>query len=217
MSTPIDERRVEYMPLSSIRRAPRNPKRHDALAIRASMGRFGVADLPVLDERTGQLVSGHGRLDQAWALSQMPTDQLTEYTPDGGPPRGVKVDPNTGEWLLPVVRGWASSTDEEAEAYLVTANSLTMFGGWDEQALTELLSDLAEVDADLLTLTGYSTDELARLLDTVGTAGQTGRAAEPPEDFPEYDEATIATEHQCPACGYQWSGGKAVAAATGDG
>lgn len=200
MPTPTDERHVEYMPLSTIRRASRNPKNHDGPAIRASLTRFGVADLPVLDERTGQLVSGHGRLDQAEDL----------YAAGDAPPGGVRVDPTSGEWLLPVARGWASRTDEEAEAYLVTANSLTMFGGWDERALTELLSDLADVDEDLLTLTGYSTDELANLLNTVGSAGQTGRGAEPPDDFPEYDEATIPTEHQCPACGYQFSGGKPV-------
>ncbi len=31
----------------------------------------------------------------------------------------------------------------------------------------------------------------------------------PPEEFAEYDE-DIATEHQCPKCGYRFSGGQQV-------
>lgn len=207
MATPTAaERRVEYMPLSEIRRAPRNPKLHDADGIRASVTRFGLADLPVLDERTGQLVSGHGRLDQLAALA------IAGDTPPGG----VRVDPATGEWLLPVARGWASTSDAEAEAYLVAANSLTMFGGWDDQALVELLSDLEDVDPDLLALTRYGTDDLSTLLANVGSAGQGAGSGDrqPPEDFPEYDEA-IPVEHTCPACGYQFSGGKTVPAGGG--
>jgi hypothetical protein len=29
----------------------------------------------------------------------------------------------------------------------------------------------------------------------------------PPEEFKSYDE-NLATEHTCPKCGYEWSGGK---------
>lgn len=202
----VADRRIEYMPLSAIRRATRNPKRHDGEAIRASVTRFGLADLPVLDERTGQLVSGHGRLDQLETLAA---------TPGTSPPGGVQISP-AGEWLLPVIRGWASRTDEEAEAYLVAANSLTMFGGWDDQLLVELLSDLEDVDPDLLALTGYGSDGLSNLLDSVGSGHPTGGPVDrqPPEDFPEYDE-TIPVEHTCPACGYQFSGGKTAPAGGG--
>lgn len=201
------ERRVEYMPLSEIRRAPRNPKLHDADGIRASVTRFGLADLPVLDERTGQLVSGHGRLDQLTALAAA----------GDIPPGGIRVDPVSGEWLLPVARGWASANDAEAEAYLVAANSLTMFGGWDDQALVDLLTELDQTDPTLLAVTGYGTDDLSTLLANVGGGagqGTGGGDRQPPEDFPEYDEA-IPVEHTCPACGYQFSGGKTVPAGGG--
>lgn len=66
-----NSRWLDYMPLSKIDRAERNPKQHDEVGIRGSLGRWGVADLPVLDERTGRLVSGHGRLDQVEYLSQL--------------------------------------------------------------------------------------------------------------------------------------------------
>jgi hypothetical protein len=205
------------MPLSAIRRAPRNPKLHDANGIRASLARFGVADLPVLDERTGQLVSGHGRLDQFHYLAALSPAELEELTGRPGLPGGVRVDPVSGEWLLPVARGWASANDAEAEAYLVAANSLTMFGGWDDQALVDLLTELGETDPTLLTVTGYGADDLSTLLTNVGVGagqGAGGGDRQPPEDFPEYDEA-IPVEHTCPACGYQFSGGKTVPAGGG--
>jgi rubrerythrin len=55
-----------------------------------------------------------------------------------------------------------------------------------------------------LALTGFDGVELDVLF---------GAAAEPqaPDGFKDYDE-NIETEHQCPKCGYKWSGGKPGAA-----
>lgn len=184
-----DGRRVEYMPLTQVEVALRNPKRHAEAEIRASIDRFGLAELPLLDERTGRLVAGHGRLDQVAAMRN-----------DGqAPPDGVKLADN-GEWLVPVVRGWSSRSDAEADSYLVGSNKLTIRGGWDNDGLAELLTDLAAQDAELLTLTGFTSDELSKLVN-----GPEEKAA--PDDFPEYDDDTIKTDHKCPSCGYQWSGG----------
>lgn len=203
---------LEYMPLSAISRAERNPKQHDRDGIRASLARWGVADLPVLDERTGRLVSGHGRLDQVEYLSQLSPADLELATGKPDPPGGIQVDPETGEWMLPVVRGWASSTDAEAGAYLLAANQLTIAGPWDEHALSDLLRDLNNADPYLLELTGFPDDDLAQLLAGQPVTPQPpavgGMDKAPPDDFPEYDDATIPTEHTCPACGYQFSGGK---------
>ncbi len=148
------DRRVEYMPLSEVQPAVRNPKLHAGDEIRASISRFGLAETPLLDERTGRLVAGHGRIDQ---LIAMRNDGET-------PPSGVRTDA-TGEWLTPVLRGWASRSDAEAEAYLAASNQLTILGGWDSTALGELLADLDAADPDLLALTGFSDDDLAALLD----------------------------------------------------
>jgi len=159
------------MPLATIEAASRNPKRHDREGIRASIGRFGVAELPLVDERTGRLVAGHGRVDQLVAMR------------DEGqvPPDGVQLG-DDGGWQLPVVRGWASRSDAEADAYLVASNKLTSNGGWDDEQLGELLSEL---DDDLLGLTGFGTDELTALLAAgVGGSGDGGAdlddAPEPP-------------------------------------
>ena len=179
------ERRVEYMPLDQIARAPRNPKGHDSDGIRESISAFGLADLPVLDDRTGRLVSGHGRLD----------DLTARHDAGETPPDGITTS-DDGTWLVPVIRGWSSRSDQEAEAYLLYANQSTVKGGWDQTALGQMLTDLAAYDERLLALAGWTPEEIPTPAVDPG----------PPDDFPEYDADTIDTEHECPACGYKWSG-----------
>ena len=165
------DRRVDYVPLSEVRPAPRNPKAHLGDAIRTSIGRFGVAELPLIDERTGRLVAGHGRIDQ-----------LTAMRADGqDPPEGVRVAPDGG-WLVPVVRGWSSRSDTDAEAYLVASNSLTALGGWDDDGLAELLGELAEFDPALLEVTGYSQGDLEEMLDDLGNRTELPPALNDPDE-----------------------------------
>ena len=175
------ERRVEYMPIAAIEPAPRNPKQHAREAIAASIDRFGVAELPLIDERTGRLVAGHGRLD----------DLIARRRDGENPPAGVRLgDGGAGDWLVPVIRGWASTSDEDAEAYLVASNRLTVLGGWDDEGLADLLSDLQEQDAALLAVTGFTDDDLAAMLaepertelPTAGPGDSRDRAAAPKAD-----------------------------------
>jgi DNA modification methylase len=166
------DRRVEYTPLTLIEAAPRNPKRHAGDAIKRSIDRFGFAELPLIDERTGRLVAGHGRLDQLAAMRKAGQD----------PPDGVRVDQGTGEWLVPVVRGWRSRSDGDAEAYLIASNRLTTLGGWDGEELGGLLADLAEQDAELLAVTGFSDADLEGLLG--GGSTQLPDALTDPDDVP---------------------------------
>lgn len=128
----MSKRYIEYMRLDDLVRAPRNPKDHDAELIQASLRRFGYVEAIALDERTGRLVAGHGRLDQLRAAAAE-----AEALPDG---LELAAD---GTWLVPVQRGWASSDDAEAEAYVVTSNQATMAGGWKPAELVDVLSDLA--------------------------------------------------------------------------
>lgn len=154
--TQPDPRHTEYLPLDQIRHANRNPKRHDIAALRKAIGRFGFVAPPVLDERTGQLVAGHGRIE---ALVEMR---------DAGeaPPAGVRLAED-GSWLVPVLRGWSSRSDNEAAAYLVADNRLTDLGGWSTPDLAALLSDLGAADAELLAAAGYTPGEVDDLLKLV--------------------------------------------------
>lgn len=134
----IDPRRIEYLPLAEITPDERNPKDHDTETIDSSIGRFGMLDLIVRDERTGRIVSGHGRRKVLAAMAER----------GEAPPEGIKTDAD-GEWLVPVITGWSSRTDSEAAAALIAMNRTTELGGWVDDSLLALLEDLEEVDDGL--------------------------------------------------------------------
>lgn len=146
--------RIEYTPLDDLKRHPRNPKDHDIGAISRSVNRFGFTAPVMVDERTGYLAAGHGRIDTLASLKAQGHE----------PPANVQTDKD-GAWLVPVVRGVAFNSDAEIEAYLVADNRLTILGGWNEPELAALLQDLAAQDTALLEATGYDGDDLQALLD----------------------------------------------------
>ena len=147
-------RRIEYMPIDELRGAEHNPKGHDKPRIANSISRFGFADASILDERTGRLVAGHGRHGDLLARKEQGKE----------PPEGVVVD-DDGRWLMPVQRGWASRSDEDAQAFLVAHNRLTETGGWDDQGLLDMLERINDVDPELLDVTGYTEDDIENLSD----------------------------------------------------
>lgn len=122
--------RIEHMALSVLKRWPTNPKTHAKEQLGASVARFGFIAPLLIDEGTGQLVAGHGRLE---ALE-------TRKAAAEAPPENVKVV--NGEWLVPVVRGVKFKSEAEAEAYLIADNRLTEKGGWNTQGLLEVLSSM---------------------------------------------------------------------------
>lgn len=150
-------RRLEYMPLDDLleRRHPANVKGHDDNGITASIDRFGFTTPPEIDERTGKLAAGHGRVDRL--AHQRDSGDLINNAPDG-----VLID-DDGIWHIPVVRGWASTDDLEAQAYMITTNRLTETGGWD---VPELASQLTEIldNADAGLPPGFDVDSYNALL-----------------------------------------------------
>lgn len=139
---------MQYVRLDDIVRAERNPKNHDADGISRMITHHGLGELPLRDDRTGRLVAGHGRLDQ---LTQMRDD-------DQDPPDGITVD-HDGEWLVPVITGWSSRSDGDAQAYLIGSNQTTMTGGWYDQGLGEILRDLRAQDlTDVAGFTDHGVD-----------------------------------------------------------
>lgn len=61
-------REIVYMPLDKIPAADRNPKAHDLGALVVAIATFGYAEPGLLDERTGKLIGGHGRLEALRAI-----------------------------------------------------------------------------------------------------------------------------------------------------
>ncbi|RRR70195.1 MAG: hypothetical protein EI684_13700 [Candidatus Viridilinea halotolerans] len=161
------EIRIVYTPLSTLLRAPRNPKQHDLAALRQSLARWGFTQPLAIDERTGALVEGHGRLDVLQALQR-----------EGAPPP-ARVKSKGNEWLVPVVRGLAFTSDQEAEAYLLAANQLTIAGGWDEGLLAETIASLQASSTTLEGL-GFDQSQLDALASSFAPAVADAVAALPP-------------------------------------
>lgn len=143
---------MERIDLAEVKENPRNPKGHKLDEIVKSLRRFGFVDAVVIDERTKQLVSGHGRTE---ALRLMREEDPTK------PPRGVTLRED-GAWMIPAQRGWRSKDDTEAEALIVALNRLVELGGYDDTKLAAMLSDLAKSDA--LEGIGYTSDAVEELL-----------------------------------------------------
>lgn len=220
-------RHVEYQPLSEILTAEINPRDHDIPRLVGAIRRFGFTVPPLRDERTGRLVAGHGRL---LALSEMRnngelSDLVRRFIDAGaaGPgvrvdlPPGILVNPHTGDWmprgvrvddaggwLVPVVCGWSSTSDAEARAYLVADNRMTELARWEQRGFVDLLSAIKEDDPDLLDAAGYTDAELAAMDKALEPSGPDDDDG--PDDFQSYDPETIKTEHECPSCGYRFSG-----------
>lgn len=164
MSGKMPERRIEYVPLAEIREAARNPKAHADAELQQSIDRFGYVEPMVWDERTGRLVAGHGRLSALRVAKEA----------GQAAPKGIRK--KGAEWLVPVLRGWASRSDMEADAYLLASNQLTIAGGWDELELATLLKELESGGA--IEGLGFNDAQIAQILTALETAAPLERGAE---------------------------------------
>ncbi len=175
---------ITYVPLDTLEPDSRNPKRHADETIRDSIGRFGYVDPIIRDDRTGRILSGHGRAEALAALRDRGDD----------PPPGIDRD-KKGRWLVPVTVGWASANDEEAGAAIVALNRTVEAGGWDEPALEELLRSLED-----LTGTGYTDDDLEDLRNRLA-------ALEPPDPTGGDDDAPPVPDDPTSVLGDLWTVG----------
>lgn len=150
-------RSLDLIPLDDLEGNPANPKAHDTGTIDASISRLGYVEPVVVDERTGFLVSGHGRVATLRGMAERGEE----------PPEGIERD-EEGHWLVPAVTGWASRSDTEASAALIALNRTTELGGWVDEELLGLLDGLSEAEDGLYGV-GFGEaemDELRRVLDS---------------------------------------------------
>ena len=115
---------VQRMALSDLSPAPYNPRRisEDALAgLQASLGRFGLVQPPIFNERTGHLVGGHQRVKAALSLGETECDVVV-----------VDIDPG------------------EERALNVALNSPHIAGEFTDD-LQGLLGEIEDFDAGLFT------------------------------------------------------------------
>jgi SAM-dependent methyltransferase len=128
----IERRKVAELVPAARNARTHSPAQVDQLA--ASMRRFGVTTLPLVDE-AGTLIAGHGRL---LAFHQLGLDEAP----------------------VAVARGW---TDEEKRAYRVADNKLALNADWDPELLRVELGELSQGGFEM-ELTGFPALELDALL-----------------------------------------------------
>jgi hypothetical protein len=148
---------VEMRPIGSIRPYENNPRLNDAAvdAVAASIKEFGFRQPIVVDE-ADVIIVGHTRYKAALKLG------LPE------------VPVHVAFGLSPA----------QARAYRLADNQTATMSSWDDEKLPLELMALQEMDYDL-SFTGFSGDELLRLLDSGTNAGQGD-----PDAVPEpHDEA----------------------------
>ena len=142
---------VEMRPIASIRPYEKNPRLNDAAvdAVVASIREFGFRQPIVVDEN-GVIIVGHTRHKAALKL-------------------GLEMVP------VHVAKGL---TPAQCKAYRLADNQTATLSQWDNDLLPLELIELQKMDFDL-NLTGFSADDLMRLIDTPGTEGLTD-----PDDIP---------------------------------
>jgi ParB-like chromosome segregation protein Spo0J len=143
---------VELRPIATIRPYENNPRLNDQAvdAVAASIREFGFRQPIVIDEK-GVIVVGHTRYKAALKL-------------------GLETVP------VHVAKGL---TPAQLKAYRIADNQSATLSQWNEDLLPLELAELQQMDFDL-NLTGFSADELLRLLDSPDQAGLTD-----PDDIPE--------------------------------
>jgi hypothetical protein len=149
--------RFEYEDLDwlAARYWPRNAKGHDLAFLGDAFAVNGFAEFPIVDEITGKLVAGHGRVEKLVKMR------------DAGekPPERVVV--KDGKWLVPTIRGIRFPAPGK---HVLASNRGVELGGWDNALLAAALTSLGRDD---LVGTGFGQDDFAAFmaLDGQGAPG----------------------------------------------
>jgi DNA modification methylase len=149
---------IEERPIESIKPYENNPRINDpgVDAVAKSIEEFGVRQPLVVDEH-GVVIVGHTRLKAALKL-------------------GMKTVP---------VHVAVGLTPAQVQAYRIADNQTATLSTWADDKLALELMNLKEQGFDL-DLTGFSADDILRLMNASASPGQTD-----PDDIPEPpDEAT---------------------------
>lgn len=114
----------------------------------------------------------------------------------------LKAAKKLGLETVPVILA-DDMSEAQIKAFRLSVNKLAELAEWDNDLLKLELEDLDAAQFDL-GLIGFDMAELEAIM-----LPEMAEEEEPesPDDFKEVDE-DIETEHECPKCGYQWSGGK---------
>src|SRR5436190_18634940 len=127
--------KIVYRRIDTLRPDPANPRRHSKKQIRQiaeSIKVFGF-NVPILVDRHGKTICGHGRAlaAQTLGISEVPTVCVDHLTP------------------------------AQARAFAITDNRLTEIATWDDQLLAQQLKGLSLLGLDFsLEVTGFEMGEI---------------------------------------------------------
>ena len=129
---------LRYLPVDKVRPSPHNARTHSKRQIRQifnSLQEFGWTN-PILIDRDGNVIAGHGRLQAAemLGLASVPTITLEDLNP------------------------------EQIRAYVIADNRLAELAGWDREILTAEFEYLLTLDVFDITLTGFEVGEIDQIL-----------------------------------------------------
>jgi hypothetical protein len=175
---PPDQLRIEFTDIDVLRRWPKNPKEHDLKFLGESFEEHGFVDPALIDEGTGLMVKGHGRIEK-----------LQEMRDAGeAPPDRVQV--RDGKWFAPVIRGVRFKSKAKAGKYLLADNRGTELGGWNNKLLADLLANYKTDPVG----TGFSSKDIVRFVSmetgsflagfrTGGGAAEDGTSVRTPDGY----------------------------------
>jgi DNA modification methylase len=153
---------VTYLPTTSLKPHPQNPRVHkdkQVGQIAQSIEAFGF-NVPILVDDRQNVVAGHGRLLAARKL---------------------------GWDTVPVIK-LGHLTESQYSAFLIADNRLTENSSWDERLLGEQLKVLSELELDFdLEVTGFEVPEIDLLIDGLNTVPE----ADPDDQLPEISESAV--------------------------
>jgi DNA modification methylase len=138
--------KLEHWPIERLLPYIRNARTHSGeqiAQIAASIAEFGFTN-PVLIDKDGGIIAGHGRVQAARKLgmSEVPCLRLSHLT------------------------------KTQTQALVIADNRLALNAGWDAEMLKVEFAELKELGFDL-ELTGFDADEIAELLAPAPNAGLT--------------------------------------------
>lgn len=175
------ELRLEYVPLDKIKKWPRNPRIHSP-RLGKLFEKYGFLKPLLLDEASGRLVAGHGRIDELIRKRDVGED----------PPDGLKIIGT--QWRVPVLRGKSFASEKEAEEFLYDDNLSTDEASWVEEEFNDITKDLDLVISDLTTVsdelddTGMNIDDLDEIGDDIEDLDEDITEAEEDKDESEVHE-----------------------------
>jgi ParB-like chromosome segregation protein Spo0J len=126
---------IVYRPIEKLKLDPMNPRLHSPRQVRQianSIRTFGM-NVPILVDRAGRVIAGHGRIMACQQLgwTDVPTISLEHMT------------------------------EAQARAFMIADNRLTENSTWDDRLLAEQLKELSELNLDFtLDLTGFEIGEI---------------------------------------------------------